>query len=62
MSQQVKTSFEKRAGHYDNPTTAYIGESERRVIRTLVPAGGSLLDYGSGTGRPPSTMPAGAAA
>jgi 2-polyprenyl-3-methyl-5-hydroxy-6-metoxy-1,4-benzoquinol methylase len=51
MSQQVKKSFEKRAGHYDNPTTAYIGERELRVIRTRVPAGSTLLDYGCGTGR-----------
>jgi 2-polyprenyl-3-methyl-5-hydroxy-6-metoxy-1,4-benzoquinol methylase len=50
-SQQVGTSFEKRAGHYDNPATAYIGEHELRVIRQLVPAGSTLLDYGCGTGR-----------
>jgi 2-polyprenyl-3-methyl-5-hydroxy-6-metoxy-1,4-benzoquinol methylase len=51
MSRQVRNSFEKRAGHYDNRTTAYIGERELRVIRTLVPAGSRLLDYGCGTGR-----------
>ncbi len=51
MSQQVGGSFDARAGHYDNPTTAYIGERELRVIRTLVPNCSNLLDYGCGTGR-----------
>jgi 2-polyprenyl-3-methyl-5-hydroxy-6-metoxy-1,4-benzoquinol methylase len=51
MNEQVGNSFEKRAGNYDNPVTAYIGERELRVIRQLIPAGSPLLDYGCGTGR-----------
>jgi len=51
MTERVGNSFEKRAAHYDNPLTAYIGERELRAIRKLVPAGSTLLDYGCGTGR-----------
>ena len=51
MTDRIGKSFEERAGHYDNPATAYIGERELGVIRTLVPAGSRLLDYGCGTGR-----------
>lgn len=51
MMDKIRNSFEKRAANYDNPVTAYIGERELRVIRRLVPAGSSVLDYGCGTGR-----------
>ena len=51
MNERVGSGFEKRAAHYDNPLTAYIGERELRAIRKLVPASSTLLDYGCGTGR-----------
>ena len=51
MTERVGSSFQKRAAHYDNPLTAYIGERELRAIRKLVPPGSTLLDYGCGTGR-----------
>jgi len=51
MIEKIGNSFERRAAHYDNPVSAYIGEGELRVIRRLVPPGGSVLDYGCGTGR-----------
>ena len=51
MTEKIGSSFEKRAGHYDNPVTAHIGERELRVIRRFVPTGSSVLDYGCGTGR-----------
>jgi 2-polyprenyl-3-methyl-5-hydroxy-6-metoxy-1,4-benzoquinol methylase len=51
MTERIGSSFEKRAARYDNPLTAYIGERELRAIRTLVPPGSSLLDFGCGTGR-----------
>jgi SAM-dependent methyltransferase len=49
--ERIGDSFEKRAAHYDNSITAYIGERELRVIRPLVPSGSTVLDYGCGTGR-----------
>lgn len=51
MIEKIGNSFERRAVHYDNPVSAYIGEGELRVIRPLVPPGSSVLDYGCGTGR-----------
>ncbi|HEX9331907.1 MAG TPA: methyltransferase domain-containing protein [Anaerolineales bacterium] len=51
MIEKIGNSFEKRAAHYDNPITAYIGERELRAIRSLVPPGSSVLDYGCGSGR-----------
>lgn len=49
--EKIGNSFQRRAAHYDNPVTAYVGERELRVIRPLVPPGSSVLDYGCGTGR-----------
>jgi len=51
MIEKIGNSFEKRAAHYDNPITAYIGEHELRAIRSFVPPGNLVLDYGCGTGR-----------
>ncbi len=51
MIEKIRSGFEKRAAHYDNPLTAYIGERELRVVRLLVPPGSLVLDYGCGTGR-----------
>ena len=51
MIEKIREGFQKRAAHYDNPLTAYIGERELRAIRTLVSPGSSVLDYGCGTGR-----------
>jgi 2-polyprenyl-3-methyl-5-hydroxy-6-metoxy-1,4-benzoquinol methylase len=51
MIEKIGNSFDKRAANYDNPVSAYIGERELRVIRSLVPPGSSVLDYGCGTGR-----------
>ncbi len=51
MIEKIGNSFEKRAAHYDNPITAYIGEHELRAIRSFVPPGSLVLDYGCGTGR-----------
>jgi 2-polyprenyl-3-methyl-5-hydroxy-6-metoxy-1,4-benzoquinol methylase len=51
MIEKIGNRFQKRAAHYDNPLTAYIGERELRVIRPLVPPGSLVLDYGCGTGR-----------
>jgi 2-polyprenyl-3-methyl-5-hydroxy-6-metoxy-1,4-benzoquinol methylase len=48
---QVRLRFEKRAAHYDNPWTTFIGEHELRPVRALIPAGALVLDYGCGTGR-----------
>lgn len=47
----IGDQFDRRAGRYDNPATAFIGERELRRIRPLVPAGVEVLDYGCGTGR-----------
>jgi 2-polyprenyl-3-methyl-5-hydroxy-6-metoxy-1,4-benzoquinol methylase len=47
----IKKKFDARAGHYDNPLTAFIGERELRAIRRLVSPGSIVLDYGCGTGR-----------
>ncbi len=43
--------FDRRAGYYENPITAFIGERELRQIRPLIPPGVTVLDYGCGTGR-----------
>ncbi|MEJ5240425.1 MAG: methyltransferase domain-containing protein [Anaerolineales bacterium] len=43
--------FDRRAAHYQNLLTAFIGECELRQIRPLIPAGVTVLDYGCGTGR-----------
>jgi len=51
MIEKIGNSFDKRAANYDNSVSAYIGERELRVIRSLVPSGSSVLDYGCGTGR-----------
>lgn len=50
-SEDVRRHFNRRAAHYDNPVTAFIGERELRLIRQLVPQGSTVLDYGCGTGR-----------
>lgn len=47
----LRRHFDSRAGHYDNPLTAFIGERELRVIRHLVPPASAVLDYGCGAGR-----------
>ena len=51
MIEKIRNGFQKRAAHYDNPLTSYIGEQELQVIRKLVRPGSSVLDYGCGTGR-----------
>lgn len=48
---RIGEQFDQRAGRYDNPVTAFIGERELRRIRPLVPAGSEVLDFGCGTGR-----------
>jgi 2-polyprenyl-3-methyl-5-hydroxy-6-metoxy-1,4-benzoquinol methylase len=47
----VRLGFDRRAAHYDNPWTAFVGERELRQIRPFVPPGSEVLDYGCGTGR-----------
>ena len=47
----IRQHFNRRAAHYDNPVTAFIGERELRLIRKLIPPGSTVLDYGCGTGR-----------
>lgn len=49
--EKIAYYFNTRAAYYDNPVTTFIGERELRVIRTLVPSGSQVLDYGCGTGR-----------
>ncbi len=51
LSKDIRQHFNRRAAHYDNPVTAFIGERELRLIRKLIPPGSTVLDYGSGTGR-----------
>ncbi len=51
LPQDVRRHFNRRAAHYDNLVTAFIGERELRLIRKLVPPGSTVLDYGCGTGR-----------
>jgi 2-polyprenyl-3-methyl-5-hydroxy-6-metoxy-1,4-benzoquinol methylase len=48
---KVGERFDERAGQYDNPLTAFIGERELRAIRKLVAPQMDVLDYGCGTGR-----------
>ena len=48
---RVRLGFDRRASHYDNPWTAFVGERELRQIRPFVPPGSKVLDYGCGTGR-----------
>ncbi len=50
-SSRIQRGFDARAGRYDNPLTAFIGERELRQVRPLVPSGSYVLDYGCGTGR-----------
>jgi 2-polyprenyl-3-methyl-5-hydroxy-6-metoxy-1,4-benzoquinol methylase len=50
-SSQVRAGFDRRAAHYDNPWTAFVGERELCQIRPFVPPGSEVLDYGCGTGR-----------
>jgi SAM-dependent methyltransferase len=50
-SEQIGSSFDARAARYTNPVTDFMGERELRVIRTLVPEGSRVLDFGCGTGR-----------
>ena len=51
LPEDIRQHFNRRAAHYDNPVTAFIGERELRLIRKLVPRGSTVLDYGCGTGR-----------
>lgn len=48
---QIRAGFDRRAAHYDNPWTSFVGERELRQIRLFVPSGSEVLDYGCGTGR-----------
>ncbi|MGC8856858.1 MAG: class I SAM-dependent methyltransferase [Anaerolineae bacterium] len=47
----LQQRFDRRADHYDNPLTAFIGERELRQIRPLVPPDVAVLDFGCGSGR-----------
>ncbi len=49
--ERIERHFDDRAARYHNPVTDFIGERELRVIRTLVPEGSRVLDYGCGSGR-----------
>jgi 2-polyprenyl-3-methyl-5-hydroxy-6-metoxy-1,4-benzoquinol methylase len=51
QGRSIGQRFDARAAQYDNPLTDYIGERELRQVRTLIPSGSRVLDYGCGTGR-----------
>jgi 2-polyprenyl-3-methyl-5-hydroxy-6-metoxy-1,4-benzoquinol methylase len=51
LPKDIRQHFNRRAAHYDNRVTAFIGERELRLIRKLIPPGSVVLDYGCGTGR-----------
>jgi 2-polyprenyl-3-methyl-5-hydroxy-6-metoxy-1,4-benzoquinol methylase len=48
---RIEQHFDERAARYHNPVTDFMGERELRVIRTFVPEGSHVLDYGCGSGR-----------
>jgi 2-polyprenyl-3-methyl-5-hydroxy-6-metoxy-1,4-benzoquinol methylase len=51
VTSKLAHRFNQRAGRYDNPWSAWIGEYELRKIRPLIPDNSRVLDFGCGTGR-----------
>ena len=49
--QAIVAYFDARARRYDGRIKRFIGERELRAVRSVVPEGTSVLDYGCGTGR-----------
>jgi len=49
--QAVVAYFDARARRYDGRIKRFIGERELRAVRSVVPQGSVVLDYGCGTGR-----------
>ena len=50
-TESVRQHFDERAARYDNWVSGFAGEQELRVVRTMMPSGSTVLDYGCGSGR-----------